>query len=406
MASTKIIAIGASLVAFGVLLGGGCWYWGRESPSEPAAPAEASPADTSATSSGTSSAGKRELDLVPSFNLSTSSTQSAARPLPTQDQACKVLVGFLELISKLIERELNRGYLYSCNAFRRRISDENVYPALNTLINHPNAAVDFQLVSDEYLKLKDEDCFKNLRDTFADDRFSSIFSFLQGFDGAKYSRANILQLLSSDEEFKSRERIVGLARLVALYSLAFKVVAGSKAPYYINHIMPADFDNVQYAAREYISHMRCKRKYSTGHFAGVYVMDALAVANASDPKTLKFASIDEETEFCNTAAAVNILLSYAMLWEGDDNTEWPGLSIIKKNAEDDKSSYWTNAMQLAGARSEAELTPSKVMAMRATRPKLLATLVEHAMRSYQQIRRARDIRFNMYERSSASSHNQ
>ncbi|KAI4292452.1 hypothetical protein PAPHI01_1726 [Pancytospora philotis] len=388
MASTKIIAIGASLVAFGVLLGGGCWYWGRESSSEPAAPAEASPADASAVSSSTSSAGKQQLDLVPSFELRAPAGKSSSSS--EQNAACEVLVGILEMLGELLARGYDE-YWNNCSAFIDLISSKKEYSALDAFIRSPEIGTDFQPIKDEVLRLTEEPIFKTLRNSFADDQKSNIFIFTCCTDFAKFTRQRTLKLLASDEntEGASPEQAMAiLAKSIVLYSIICKISAGNNTPHYVERLTPVAFDELQDDAFKYIDSELHNFKYATKRVSGEDVMNALAVANVSDPKVLKSTSIEEATGFCNSAGAINILLAYCMLWESENSTDRVGLAMLKKNAWDD-SSYWTDVMQLAGASSEAQLIPSKVMAMRATRPKLLATMVELAMRCYQQARRAR-----------------
>ncbi|KAI4292454.1 hypothetical protein PAPHI01_1728 [Pancytospora philotis] len=383
MASTKIIAIGACLVAFGIVLGGGCWYWGRESPSEPAAPAEASPADASAASTSTSSAGKRELDIVPSFELRAPSARRNSPP--THDEACEVLCCVLEMLGQLLSR-VDVEYWKTCETLSQVIHSR--YSRLEDFIHAASVDFKYNSIELECAALEEEKSYNSLKNAFANGQSPNILYFLYALAEKGSTCEQIIQILgSNDKQFEQKR--VSLARIMALYSNLVKDGAGHRDSNYLDPISHIDFDAMQNEAFKYISSEGKKFKHATKAFAGTYVMDALAAANVSDPKVLKFASTEEKNKFCNNAGAENCML-HSVIFKGDaEDKLWHEFSSwIKGDNKNDPSGFKT-VMQLAGARSEKEFTPGTIINTLTTRRKLLAILVDHAMRCYQQVRRDR-----------------
>ncbi|KAI4292455.1 hypothetical protein PAPHI01_1729 [Pancytospora philotis] len=377
MASTKIIAIGASLVAFGVVLGGGCWYWGRESPSEPAAPAEASTEATSAASSSSSSTGKRELGLVPSFEV----PSARLRSLPTHDEACEVLVGALEM--------LQETYSGNTDDFRRACIDVkfdfmSVYPKLNKFFTNGLETQAIGTLNGEDGKvIFDMESIKRLQEFFDDDKYSNVLVFLQWLCG-HHRDLNIADILSTDEEFaKNLDLAESIAKAIALHSLLVCVNLGGDYSDKLDTITVADFDSSIDAAMGYAEEHRHIFKHADLDITGEEIVDALVAANAQDPRAVKLYSVEDAEKFCDIARKANTAMSLTFISGCEEEPEEFELPSLEKRLNGGAMPNGSIA-NITGISPKEAAKSSSVFAVQALRRKILANLVVSLLRDHKQ----------------------
>ncbi|KAI4291902.1 hypothetical protein PAPHI01_1176 [Pancytospora philotis] len=373
MASTRTYTVGAlSILALSDILSGGCLcsnYFSYK------ASAESTPAGS---------------ERQPAVIQQASASEASPLALPSHDEAGAFLLYFLERFTRAYASDGADGYSELCKGFKKEAMSECsdfgrfFFPDLPVLQRFERDKDH----SGDYSKLKEMDSAKRLQGAFEKDSFSNIFDFIRIME-PELTAERILFALSSKSEYEQVGKenafyVKHLAELIAMYSTFLQEQPMELSSGSIDAITLSDIDSFTRDCSNSPGANEASCKYDTVNMSGEDVLKALVSANVVDPEDVRLYSTEEAESFCSKVKEVNSLLAYSVYSRTKlAGKSWFGVDKLNEMLDAGRLNP-LKFRNIAGYEYDGQVAPREAFEAQITRPKLLALLVEHAIRRIKQ----------------------